>query len=119
MRAQAYQGYVRTAPGDIRHSGSRFRTALASPSKNANCCVARQSQFRHVLLVRLLIGFSRSLHFIVFIQALHPAVFNDQNRPETLPVFTSTSTRRKAGLEAVPGMRLIVPAQGHRNFAPE
>ena len=36
-----------------------------------------------------------------------------------MPVLTSTSTLRKAGSELVPGIRLMVPAQGQRNFAPE
>src|ERR1019366_146348 len=42
-----------------------------------------------------------------------------QNSPETFPVLTSTSTRRKPGFEDVPGIKLIVPAHGQRNFAPE
>jgi hypothetical protein len=42
-----------------------------------------------------------------------------QNSPLTFPVFTSTSTRRKPGLEDVPGIKLMAPAQGQRNFAPE
>ena len=44
---------------------------------------------------------------------------NNQNSPVTFPVSESTSMRRNAGLELVPGIRLIVPAHGHKNLAPE
>jgi hypothetical protein len=39
-------------------------------------------------------------------------------KPMTLPVFVSTSTCLKAGLEPVPGMRLISPETGQMNLAP-
>lgn len=41
-----------------------------------------------------------------------------QNRPWTLPVSVSTSMRRKAGSEDVPGMSLMVPAMGTTKPAP-
>jgi len=42
-----------------------------------------------------------------------------QNSPVTFPVLTSTSILRKPGFEPVPGIKLILAAQGHRHLAPE
>ena len=48
-----------------------------------------------------------------------PGLSHFKITPFVFPVFTSTSILRKAGSEAVPGIRVMVPAIGQRNLAPE
>ena len=55
----------------------------------------------------------------MILQTIRPIeAFTCYDRPMTLPVLVSTSTCLKAGLEPVPGIRLISPETGQMNLAP-
>ena len=55
----------------------------------------------------------------MILQTIRPIeAFTCYDSPMTLPVLVSTSTCLKAGLELVPGMRLISPETGQMNLAP-
>jgi len=55
----------------------------------------------------------------MILQTIRPIeVFTCYAKPMTLPVLVSTSTCLKAGLEPVPGIRLISPETGQMNLAP-